>query len=51
MDGYQGQHAVVVPSQRLVVVRLGFTPSTNHGIERLVADIAAALNDSIDNAN
>lgn len=43
MDGYQGQLLVMVPSEQLVVVRLGFTPGGNHGVEALVAGAIDAL--------
>jgi hypothetical protein len=43
MDGYQGQMVVVVPSKNLVVVRMGFTPGDNHGVEAIVAEAINAL--------
>lgn len=43
MNGYQGQRLVVVPSAELVIVRLGFTPGGNHGVESLTASILSAL--------
>lgn len=45
MSGYQGQYVVVVPSEDVVVVRLGFThPGTNSGMNELVSGIIASLN-------
>lgn len=41
MEGYQGQYVIVVPSEQLVVVRMGFTPEENHGVEQMVVDIIA----------
>jgi hypothetical protein len=44
--GTHGQCAVVVPSAKLVVVRLGFAetpPGDIAAVERLVADVVAAL--------
>lgn len=43
MSGYQGQQVLMIPSQKLVVVRLGFTPRGNHGVEKLTAAIMKQL--------
>lgn len=43
MDGYQGQMVVMVPSENLIVVRLGFTPHGNHGVEALVSGAIEVL--------
>jgi len=43
MNGYQGQHVIIVPSRNLVVVRLGFSGGTNRGVEALVAGVIATL--------
>lgn len=44
MNGYQGQHVVIIPSHDMVVVRLGFTPNpARPGMNRLLKDIIAAL--------
>ena len=43
MSGYQGQQVLIIPSRSLVVVRLGFTPARNHGVEQLVVDLLEAL--------
>ena len=43
MSGYQGQHVLVIPSRQLVVVRLGFTPARNHGLEPLVVELLEVL--------
>ncbi len=43
-SGHDGQKLYVVPSEQLVVVRLGFSPSTDDiRTEKLVADVIAAL--------
>ncbi|MFQ6170860.1 serine hydrolase domain-containing protein [Oryzobacter sp. R7] len=43
-QGHDGQRLYVVPSERLVVVRLGFTPEeTDLRTERLVGDLVAAF--------
>ncbi|HEX4583187.1 MAG TPA: serine hydrolase [Burkholderiaceae bacterium] len=41
--GYLGQFIVIVPSERLVVVRLGLTHNAPTGVGSAVADIIAAL--------
>ena len=39
-SGHDGQRIVVVPSERLVVVRLGFSPAReDNRVPRLVADL------------
>jgi len=43
MDGYQGQNVVMIPSEKLVVVRLGFTPAENHQMAALVSRLLDAL--------
>lgn len=43
MNGYQGQHVIIVPSRNLVVVRLGFSGGSNRGVEELVAGVIATL--------
>jgi len=44
MDGYQGQRVVIIPSQQLVVVRLGFTPNpARAGMNDALRQIIAAL--------
>ena len=43
--GYLGQYIVVVPSERLVVARLGLTHGGSTGIGDVVAGIIAALHD------
>ncbi len=44
-NGHDGQLMLVIPSEQLVVVRLGFTPeaSASDSVERLAADAIAAL--------
>jgi len=43
MDGFQGQRVIIIPSEQLVVVRLGFSEGPNRGIEQLVAGIIDGL--------
>jgi hypothetical protein len=43
--GYLGQYIVIVPSEHLVVARLGLTHEGSTAIGRVVADIIAALHD------
>ena len=45
MEGYQNQYVFVIPSQDLVVVRLGFTPGNNAGVEAFIAELIATLSD------
>lgn len=42
MSGFQGQHAIIVPSHELVIIRLGATNGTGTGSFQLVLDIIAA---------
>ncbi len=42
-EGHDGQRMVIVPSEGLVVVRLGFTLDDNDQTPRLAADVLAAL--------
>lgn len=41
--GHDGQWIVVVPSEQLVVTRLGFTPDADERVVELVADLIRAL--------
>ncbi|MEL6726175.1 MAG: serine hydrolase [Pseudomonadota bacterium] len=43
--GFQGQMVIVIPSERLVITRFGFTPARNHGVEELAASVIARLPD------
>jgi len=43
MNGFQGQRVVIVPSEDLVVVRLGFSGGKKRGIEQLVAGLIDVL--------
>ena len=43
MNGFQGQRVIIIPSKDLVVVRLGFSSSSDRGIEPLVAGIIEVL--------
>ena len=46
MSGYQGQTVLMIPSRGLVVVRLGFTPARNHGIEEMAVELLELLPES-----
>lgn len=39
--GHNGQYVMVVPSEKLVVVRLGLSTDADHGVEELVAELIA----------
>ena len=43
MSGFQGQIVLIIPSENLVITRLGFTPKRNHGVEELAASIIARI--------
>lgn len=43
MNGFQGQRVIVIPSQDMVVVRLGFSGGPDRGIEALAAGLIRAL--------
>jgi CubicO group peptidase (beta-lactamase class C family) len=43
MDGFQGQRAFVIPSEQLVIVRLGATNFTSSGTSQLVMEVLGAL--------
>ncbi len=42
-SGHDGQRVMVVPSEQLVVVRMGFTPDADTGVTELVAELIEAL--------
>ena len=42
-SGHDGQRLMIVPSEQLVVARLGFTPDEDERVDRLVADLIEAL--------
>lgn len=42
-EGFEGQYIFVVPSKKLVVVRLGLTKLDNFDINKLVADVIRSL--------
>ena len=43
MGGFQGQFVLMIPSQELVIVRLGFTPGENFGATELTQGVIAVL--------
>jgi len=42
-DGYQGQAIIMVPSRKVVVVRLGMTYDDNWGMPKFLAEVLAAI--------
>ncbi len=42
-DGFEGQNVFVIPSKKLVVVRLGFTRKKEYGEVRFLEDVIAAV--------
>jgi CubicO group peptidase (beta-lactamase class C family) len=42
-DGFEGQHIFIIPSKKLVVVRLGFAPADNFDADTLLAGILQAI--------
>src|SRR5258706_5109543 len=42
-DGFEHQHVVIIPSKKLVVVRLGVTHNKNFNLAKLVNKVIAAL--------
>ncbi|MGC4020533.1 MAG: serine hydrolase [Cyclobacteriaceae bacterium] len=42
-DGFEGQYTFVIPSKKLVIVRLGLTKRDNFDMDKLVADIIDCL--------
>lgn len=45
MSGFQGQYVVIIPSQDMVIVRLGFATDPNDGgMDDLIAGVVAAVN-------
>jgi CubicO group peptidase (beta-lactamase class C family) len=42
-DGFENNYVVIIPSQNLVVVRLGVTHNENFNLSKLVSDIIEAL--------
>ncbi|MEM1412764.1 MAG: serine hydrolase [Pseudomonadota bacterium] len=50
MDGFQGQHAVIVPELNLVIVRLGATNFTSAGSRELVSDFVGVVHAAADTA-
>ena len=42
-DGYQGQAIVVIPSRKVVVVRLGMTYNDNWGMPKFLAELLSAI--------
>lgn len=43
MNGFQGQRVIIIPSEEMVVVRLGFSGGPNRGIEQLVSGLIEVL--------
>jgi CubicO group peptidase (beta-lactamase class C family) len=51
--GTLGQYVIVIPSQRLVIVRLGVSPNwpDGDGVSQLIGDVIAATGDSARSAS
>jgi CubicO group peptidase (beta-lactamase class C family) len=43
-DGFEGQNVFVIPSKKLVVVRLGLTRGKSWGEDKFLSDVIAAIN-------
>lgn len=43
MNGFQGQRVIIIPSEDLVVVRLGVSSGSDRGIEQLVSGVISEL--------
>jgi CubicO group peptidase (beta-lactamase class C family) len=46
--GFEGQWVLVIPSEKLVIVRLGYTPGKEFSIEEFTSSVIAILHASDD---